>query len=418
MISKNIQRELSKKDSRRLQELDIITQYQNELYTPVSPKKPMEFKFDKNNIESFEHPIAIGNTIIEKKSDGNCVHVIVDHKYSEPIRIYSSDSNEWNPKCFPEIITELSCQPSGYYHAEMLGLNPDSAKNFKSLEEFVAVSNRPKQSTKNVTSKLIEQYPLKLDIFDVLRYENKILLNHTLNERRKMLENNIETKTHINLIPQWNINDAKTLHQKFLWAINEGYEGLIAKDPDSLYIPGSRDNDWIKLKEFTTLDLAVLGLYETPESQKAGKLFSAVLVGTYNSEINMFETMGKVKVGSKEDQLEIYNRLKNIIPTEGSYKNVANNSCNLHVNPEMAKITRKIPNQLITYNNKDDIAIIEIKILDVTYSNNWHSCGLNYDGIKAHSLRLPTYKQLRTDKTKQSEITSTAQIHEYYLGAK
>ena len=131
----------------------------------------------------------------------------------------------------------------------------------------------------------------------------------------------------------------------------------------------------------------------------------------------MFETMGKVKVGSKEDQQEIYSRLKNIIPTNGVYENVVKNAGNLRINSEMSKIGRKIPNHIISYGNKDDVAIVEIKILDVTYSDNWHSCGLDYDGEKAHSLRLPTYKQLRIDKTKHKDVTSTEQVHDYYLGA-
>ena len=206
----NLERELTKKSSRRIQESINLTNIEldsNYLNNPVNPKKPMEFKFDKEDVKSFEYPINIGNTIVEKKSDGNCIHLIVDRKSSiNPIRIYSSELNEWNVKCFPELSKELKNLPSGYYHGEMLGLKPEHVQNFRSLDEFVAVSNRPKLSTKNVNSELLEKYPLKIDIFDVLKYDKDLLLSKPLGFRREILENKLEYGKHLNIIPQWTVN--------------------------------------------------------------------------------------------------------------------------------------------------------------------------------------------------------------------
>ena len=79
------------------------------------------------------------------------------------------------------------------------------------------------------------------------------------------------------------------------------------------------------------------------------------------------------------------------------------------------KIKRKIPERIVSY-NPNDVAIAEVQVLDVTYKDNWHSCGLEYDGKHAHSLRIPTFVQLRTDKTRQQDVTTTQQIHKFYTG--
>jgi ATP-dependent DNA ligase len=235
---------------------------------------------------------------------------------------------------------------------------------------------------------------------------NKSLLYLPFAERRSVLEETLLESQHVNLAKQLHVANASETHSTFLDAINNHYEGLIAKDPCSLYVPGSRDNDWIKLKEFTTLDLAVLGIYETAESIKAGKLFSAILCGSYNTDLNKFETVVKVKVGAVEDQEQIYSRIKDSLWE-------VNDSKLILFNPDMYKIQRKIPKKIVEY-TRSNIAIVEIKTLDVTYSHNWHSCGLSYDTIHSHSLRLPTFVRLREDKTKRSDITTSQQMHNLY----
>lgn len=417
MAKTKVQREREKKQRRRSEEFNELKGYGMQLHKPVPPKKPAEFKFDKSDVNSFEYPVVIGNTVLEKKSDGYCVHISVDHKKRDKVKIYSSGSNEWNPECFPEVVKDLLRLPSGYYHGELLGLKPEGAKTFTSLDEFIAIENRPKLNAGNLTKSILETYPLKLDLFDVLMLDKRVMLAEPFERRRAALEGIVGGTAHLNVIPQWNAADKNELHKLFLWAINNDYEGLIAKDPSSLYVPGSRDNDWIKLKEFLTLDLAVLGLYGTPESIKAGKPFSAILVGSYNASTRKFETMAKIKVNSKNDQEEIYERLKSVVDVEGDYGK-AIKACNrIAFNPSMEKIKRKIPERIAKYGQRDDIIVVEIKALDVTYSDNWHSCGLSYDGKKAHSLRIATFEQLRGDKTRVRDVTTTQQIHNYYLGS-
>ena len=154
-----IDRELEKKELRRANELKELKDYKIRLHAPIAPKKVAEFSFDKDNVKTFHYPIAIGNTIAEKKSDGFCVLLSIDRKCNEKIKMFSSNLNEWDPECFPEITKELIKLPSGYYHGELLGL--PTRENFTSLDEFTAVENRPKTSAKNLRGWLAELAPLR-----------------------------------------------------------------------------------------------------------------------------------------------------------------------------------------------------------------------------------------------------------------
>ena len=61
-------REIVKKEKRRPEEFELASDFQMSLDSPVKPKKPNEFNFDKEDIDSFSYVTDIGNSILEKKS--------------------------------------------------------------------------------------------------------------------------------------------------------------------------------------------------------------------------------------------------------------------------------------------------------------------------------------------------------------
>lgn len=71
-----------------------------------------------------------------------------------------------------------------------------------------------------------------------------------------------EDKLHIQFLPQEEIqgwNNMKSLHDKF---VSEGWEGLVIRDSNSVYKPGSRGNDWIKIKVYQDAEYPIVGLSE------------------------------------------------------------------------------------------------------------------------------------------------------------
>jgi len=74
----------------------------------------------------------------------------------------------------------------------------------------------------------------------------------------------------------------------------------------------------------------------------------------------------------------------------------------------MGKVERKIPDYLA-----QGRCVAEIRTMGITHGNNWHTCGLTE---KAHSLRIPTFVQVRDDKTRLEDVTTTRQIQDMYFG--
>lgn len=411
-IDGRIAKEIKKKNERRIEESSGNSFLGASLFEPVAPKKPIEFGFDKNDVNSFEFPIAIGNTIYEIKRDGFGIDVIID----DEIRLFSLNGNRWNLDCFPELHNGLKQLPRGYYRGEVFGLSPNEFCRFTALQEFMAIQKRPKMNVEDNLHEIVERYPLRLEFFDILRHEDSSMLLKPFWKRRKLLEQIVPIEKHIGLVPQLKAESKDDLLSIFTWALEKGYEGLVGKDLESHYIPGSRDTDWIKLKNFTTVDLAVLGFYETDSSLKAGKPFSAVLVGSYNKKTGKFETLAKIKIGKKDDAVKIGELVSKAIHTNCKYDSIFKDHSSIIFNPMIAKENKKIPFKLIDYGADDNIIILEIQILDVTYSENWHSCGLNEDEKKAHSLRIPTFVQIRSDKNKHQDVTSTEEIRSLHFG--
>jgi DNA ligase-1 len=61
--------------------------------------------------------------------------------------------------------------------------------------------------------------------------------------------------------PYQKVSGAMAVEAAFLQARQRGNEGLMAKDPQSIYLPGRRGLAWLKLKKaYATLDVVVVGV--------------------------------------------------------------------------------------------------------------------------------------------------------------
>lgn len=67
---------------------------------------------------------------------------------------------------------------------------------------------------------------------------------------------------HIQFLPQEIVkgfDNMKKLHDEW---VSEGWEGAVIRNPDSVYKPGSRGNDWIKIKVYQDAEYPIVGLSE------------------------------------------------------------------------------------------------------------------------------------------------------------
>jgi bifunctional non-homologous end joining protein LigD len=113
--------------------------------------------------------------------------------------------------------------------------------------------------------------------FDILKDGSTDYVERPLNERRLALERIFSnTKSPLLRISVQVRGDGRALYEQ---AIEEGWEGLIAKHAASLYRPGKRSPDWRKLKLVHEQEFVIGGWTEPRQSRT---YFGALLLGVYD----------------------------------------------------------------------------------------------------------------------------------------
>jgi DNA ligase-1 len=100
--------------------------------------------------------------------------------------------------------------------------------------------------------------PVAFVVFDLLWLNGQSLLTIPLRERRKRLRK-IELPSQFQIAKLTWAHSAAEIEQTFQQARRRLNEGLMIKDPESSYLPGTRGMFWFKLKkELATLDVVVV----------------------------------------------------------------------------------------------------------------------------------------------------------------
>ena len=115
---------------------------------------------------------------------------------------------------------------------------------------------------RNVSEKLMSDAPVVFFAFDLAYLDGEALFERPLRDRleqlRMVLSEAPPTSAAIRLGAQSQIRDAKHIDELFDAARERANEGLVVKDPDSIYTPGRRGKSWLKYKKaLATLDCVV-----------------------------------------------------------------------------------------------------------------------------------------------------------------
>jgi bifunctional non-homologous end joining protein LigD len=111
-------------------------------------------------------------------------------------------------------------------------------------------------------------------VFDVLWHNDDDLTGKPLVDRKAMLERILKPKAGIQLGSCVEA-DGKAL---FKLTKEKGMEGIIAKRKDSIYRPGKRTSDWLKIKARLQQEF-VVGGFTAPKGSR--KYLGAVVLGAY-----------------------------------------------------------------------------------------------------------------------------------------
>lgn len=185
--------------------------------------------------------------VVEDKFDGIRAQA---HVKDGRVAIYSRTMDEITHR-FPELIGPLNSLPSDVIiDGEIVPANDEAILPFSELQKRLG--------RKNVGTQLLIAVPVVLVAYDLLYASGEVLINKSLSERREILERLIPGQGTLRLSVGKRFTEAADLDDEFDAARGRGNEGLMIKSPASVYKPGRRGRDWLKLKRaIATLDVVV-----------------------------------------------------------------------------------------------------------------------------------------------------------------
>ena len=213
-------------------------------------------------------------------------------------------------------------------------------------------------------------------IFDMLWYEGKNLMNLPFNERRVILEQNMPASGIIRLSQAFEESGIKFFEASKKMEL----EGIIAKRTDSIYQPGNRSKEWLKIKANKRQEMVIGGF---TKNEDTSKLFSALLVGVY--ENGKLRYTGKVGTGFNDKmQKDMIVKFKKIVAKTPPFEELpdVNKPSRFRKNPPRATATWLKPE-----------LVCEVSFTEMTT-----------DGIMRH----PSFEGLRTDKNAREVVEEKA----------
>ncbi len=193
---------------------------------------------------------------IEDKYDGIRAQLHLAGGAGSAPQLFSRDLNDITVS-FPEVVEAASrIDRRLVIDGELVPYRSGSVLDFASLQTRLG---RVRPSTE-----LIEQVPVVLVAFDLLHLDGRDLLEVPLRERRAELESlSLPELTGERFLYSHlaTARSADEVEAHFDDARERRNEGLMVKDPGSVYQPGRRGLGWLKLKKaLATLDCVVVGV--------------------------------------------------------------------------------------------------------------------------------------------------------------
>jgi bifunctional non-homologous end joining protein LigD len=206
---------------------------------------------------------------------------------------------------FPEVVDALrslaiQADRPLILDGEIVVLERDRPGRFQTLQSRMHLQN-VEQVAKQAT-----EAPAALIAFDILYDGEGELFAEPWTERRARLEQLL----HGNRLKNVRLSETTTDGGKMVERANvDGWEGVIAKRMTSIYTPGSRSRDWLKLKLQYRAEF-VVGGYTEPRNTR--QYIGALLLGYFDPD-GALRYVGHMGGGFTQEGLsDMYGRLKSL----------------------------------------------------------------------------------------------------------
>jgi DNA ligase-1 len=295
---------------------------------------------------------------LEDKYDGIRCQL---HKVEQRVGLYSRDLKEIS-STFLELADSVRNLPADFVlDGEIVAVAGDEVLPFAELQKRLG--------RRQGDLFMRDEVPIKLVAFDLLWLDGQSFLQRPLRERRQALEALSLPPAQVRLAQVTEARAVDEIEAAFGASRARGNEGLMIKDPASVYMPGRRGLAWLKLKKaFATLDCVVVGAEYG--HGKRNKVLSDYTFAVRDEQTNRLKTIGKAYTGLTDAEIAQLTEhfLQKALRRHGRY---------FEVEPD---------------------TVLEIAFDRIQHSNR-HESGL--------AMRFPRIVRIRTDKA-VSEIDTLA----------
>ncbi|RLG23183.1 DNA ligase [Methanosarcinales archaeon] len=245
---------------------------------------------------------------VEWKFDGARVQI---HKDGNDVRIFSRRLEDVT-NSLPDVVKLVKSQitaDQAILDGEVVAIGSDGKP--LAFQEILKRFRR-----KYDISAMVQKIPLYLNLFDIVYLDGILLIDCELHLRREKLDAIVQSHEHLRVAEQTCTDDPDVVHTIYQNALDAGHEGVMLKNPDSVYSPGKRGKNWLKIKPIMeTLDLVVVGA-DWGEGRRAN-LIGSYLLACYDPDTSEFLEIGRVGTGITDEQLsELTNLFSQYIISE------------------------------------------------------------------------------------------------------
>lgn len=275
--------------------------------TPMRPIKVMLAQKAESITDILDE---LGSAAFEVKYDGARVQI---HKDGSKVELYTRRLENVT-KQFPEI-TKSSLENINATQAILEG----EIVAIKSLEDrrprpFQDLSRRIKR--KYDIDQMVKKIPVEVNLFDLIYLNGERKIETPFGERRKLLEDVVSATESFRLSEQLVTEDEEQAEDFYEHALSMGHEGVMIKNLQAPYQPGSRVGYMYKLKPvMESLDLIVSGA--TWGEGKRVHWLASFLLSVYDPARGEFFEIGRLGTGLTDEQFkEMTELLKPLILEE------------------------------------------------------------------------------------------------------
>lgn len=231
-------------------------------------------------------PPASGDYLYEVKWDGLRALITLDEGV---VRVHGRSRLDMTAQ-FPELLVPEAAfrATSAVFDGEIVCLDEAGKPIFQHAIQ------RMQQKSPGAIERAQARHPAVCYLFDCLYLDGRPIMNEPLTRRRDWLRDAV--KEH----PAYRLSETVEDGAAFFEAVRAlGLEGVVAKQRQSVYLPGKRSEAWLKLKAHQTAECIIIG-YTRGQGERVGS-FGALHLAQGTAEELRY--VGKVGSGFDDDAL-------------------------------------------------------------------------------------------------------------------